>query len=108
MNYDQNLVLCGRMARQTVRLTFGMWEYRKEEEVVVEGNCLGLEVIDSAVEAVYERLPEDRHGMKSLDMTAPCEDVLQCDDEEMQEEYWLKNMLVKAEIVSIEEAKKNV
>lgn len=103
MNYDQNLVLCGRMARQTVRLTFGMWEYRKEEEVVVEGNCLGLEVIDSAVEAVYERLPEDRYGVKTLDMKNSEGALLQCCDEDGREEYWLKDMLIKAEIVKIAE-----
>ncbi|WP_249509223.1 DUF5406 family protein, partial [Escherichia coli] len=28
MNYDPNLTSCGRMAKQTVRLTFGLWEYR--------------------------------------------------------------------------------
>ncbi|WP_244582464.1 DUF5406 family protein, partial [Escherichia coli] len=29
MNYDPNLTSCGRMAKQTVRLTFGLWEYRE-------------------------------------------------------------------------------
>lgn len=106
MNYDQNLVFCGGMVKQTVRLTFGMWEYRAEKEAVVGGNCLGLEVIETAVESVYENLPEDRHGAKELVMKNDEGTSLQCCDEEEAGEYWLKNMLVKAEIVSIEEVEK--
>ncbi|MDE5897896.1 MAG: DUF5406 domain-containing protein [Treponemataceae bacterium] len=106
MNYDQNLVFCGGMARQTVRLTFGMWEYRAEKETIVAGNCLGLEVIAAAVESVYERLPENGHGAKELVMKNDEGTSLQCYDEEEEGEDWLKNMLVKAEIVSIEEEKK--
>lgn len=94
--------------KQTVRLTFGMWDYRAEEEVVVEGNCLGLEVVETAVESVYENLPEDRHGAKELVMKNGEGASLQCCDEEEAGEDWLKNMLVKAEIVRIEEAKENV
>ncbi|EEQ3874799.1 DUF5406 domain-containing protein, partial [Escherichia coli] len=33
MNYDPNLTLYGRMAKQTVLLTFGLWEYRETFEV---------------------------------------------------------------------------
>lgn len=105
MNYDQNLVFCGGMVKQTVRLTFGMWKYRAEIDTVVEGNCLGLEVIESAVESVYENLTEDRHGTKELVMKNDEGTSLQCCDEEEAGEDWLKNMLVKAEIVGIEEEK---
>ena len=38
MNYDPNLVLCGRRAVQTVRLTFGVWDYRAVIEVEVGGD----------------------------------------------------------------------
>ncbi len=103
MNYDPNMTNSGRMAKQTVRLTFGMWEYRKTVETEVGGNCTGLTVIDCAVSNVYEELPENRYGatylvMKSL---ADPEDTLQCEDDEDQGGYWLKDMLVGAEIIAI-------
>nr|MCD4237043.1 DUF5406 domain-containing protein [Escherichia coli] len=50
MNYDPNLTSCGRMAKQTVRLTFGLWEYRETFEVTVGGNLTGLDVISCAIE----------------------------------------------------------
>ncbi|EKF2990675.1 DUF5406 family protein, partial [Escherichia coli] len=48
MNYDPNMTLCRRMARQTVRLTLGQWEYRETFEVDVVGNLTGLDVITCA------------------------------------------------------------
>lgn len=104
MHYDPNLVSDGKMASQTVRLTFGMWDYRAEKEAVIGGNCLGLDVIETAVEDVYERLPESKHGEKELVLEngegfAICRDCARAGDD------WLKNMLVKAEIVKIEEEK---
>lgn len=95
-NYDPNLV-------QTVKLTFGMRDYRAEAETVVFGNCLELMVIDTAVESVYGNLPEDRYGVKTLDMKNSEGALLQCCDEDGREEYWLKDMLIKAEIVKIAE-----
>ncbi len=86
MNYDHNLVFCGRMAKQTVRLTFGIWDYRYETETVVGGNCLGLDVIDTAVEGVYDRLPEERHGLKYLIMKKENDDELECGDQEGEKE----------------------
>jgi hypothetical protein len=59
MNYDPNLVLCGRTAKQRVRLTFGSWDCRKTVEAAVSGNCRGLDVIECAVETVYDRLGDD-------------------------------------------------
>lgn len=106
MNYDHNLVFCGRFVNQTVKLTFGLWEYRAEIETVIGGNCLGLEVIDTAVEDVYDKLPTERHGLKQLIMTDNNGGTLDCVDNEGNEYDWLKNMLVKAEITKIEEDKK--
>ncbi|MGE4335342.1 MAG: DUF5406 family protein [Pigmentiphaga sp.] len=103
MNYDPNMTNSGRMAKQTVRLTFGMWEYRKTVETEVGGNCTGLTVIDCAVSNAYEELPENRYGTAYLVMEslADPEDTLQCEDDEDQREDWLKDMLVGAEIIAI-------
>lgn len=101
MNYDPNLVLCGRMAKQTVRLTFGNWQARCVKETVVSGNCTGFDVIEAAVENIYEELPTDKWGSKTIVMESS-DDTLECSDDDGREEMWLKDMLIAAEIVSIE------
>lgn len=101
MNYDPNLTLCGRVALQTVRLTFGLWTYRRQIEVQVGGNCTGLSVIDTAVESAYEQLLGD-HPVACIEMTdAEGNTLSTCDDEERDYE-WMKDMLVAAEITAIE------
>ncbi|MCF6758284.1 DUF5406 domain-containing protein [Pseudomonas balearica] len=109
MDYDPNLTCSGRMAKQTVRLTFGMWHYRQVIEVEVGGNCTGLTVIDCAVGNAYDTL--EQHAIYGsdetyavIDMPDPSnpEEVLECADDDMQRrEEWLKDMLIAAEIVAI-------
>ena len=108
MNYDPNLVYCGRMAKQTVRLTFGQWKYRKIMEVITNGNCRGLSVIDHAVDIAFDSLPEHTFGGKTITMTDEKGDELECsiNDYDCSEEDWLRNMLLSAEIVSIQGKKK--
>lgn len=103
MNYDPNLTNSGRMAKQTVRLTFAQWEYRKTIETEVGGSCTGLTVIECAVDNVYESLPEDHHGCVYLEMeeTNGSGDTLTNVDDEDRGDEWLKDMLVCAEIVDI-------
>ncbi|EFJ2828368.1 DUF5406 family protein [Escherichia coli O21:H21] len=108
MNYDPNMTLCGRIAKQTVRLTLGQWEYRETFEVAVVGNLTGLDVIRSAIENLYEGLPyEEIHNAKtgSTEVYATVRiGDLECTDEELLGEYWLESMLIAAEIISIEPA----
>ena len=101
MNYDPNMTNSGRMAKQTVNLVFQQWDYTAEIEQVVGGNCTGLSVIDCAVCNAYECLDADRNTPFIL-MTNPGGEVLHCGDDEDRGEDWLKDMLVRAEIVSIE------
>jgi hypothetical protein len=113
VNYDPNLTNSWRMAIQTVRLTFAMWEYRKTMEVEVGGNCTGLAVIDCAVGIAYEQLEQrglygSQETMAFMDMpslTDP-DDVLECDEgsegwDRLRGEDWLKDMLISAEIIAI-------
>jgi hypothetical protein len=106
MNYDPNFTLCGRMADQTVRLTFGQWEYRTTMDVVVGGNTNGLRVIECAVEFAYEKLEtipffNDETG-KNDEMSVIHLGNLECKDDDLRGEDWLKDMLIGAEIVNIE------
>lgn len=108
MDYDPNLTNSGRMAIQTVRLTFGLWESRKEIEVKVGGNCTGLAIIDAAISNAYDKL--ERRSIYGSDGSYAVMyfehpvtgDSLECEDEEDEDEEWLKDMLIKAEIVDIQ------
>lgn len=106
MNYDPNMTLCGRMAKQTVRLTFGQWQYRGSFDVVVRGNITGLDAIRSAVENLYEDLPSvplfnDETG-ENDEMAMIHFGKLVCTDEDLRGDGWLGDMLISAEIISIE------
>lgn len=104
MNYYPNLTLCGRMTKQTVRLTFGLWEYRETFEVTVGGNLTGLDVISCAIESLYETLPyEEVEDERDIIATINIGGV-KCKDENLIGELWLAGMLISAEIISIEPA----
>ena len=112
MNYDPNLTCSGNMATQQVRLTFGYWKYRAEIVVSVGGNCTGLTVIDCAVGNAYRTLPQ--RGIYGSDetyavivMVDPTESdsTLECSEDDggdcLRGDFWLKDMLIGAEITSI-------
>lgn len=103
MNYDPNMTNSGRMANQTVNLTFQKWGYKAEMVEVVGGNCTGMTVIDCAVGNAYESLSEER-GCPYIVMTDADGNTLQCDDDDDRGDDWLKDMLVKAEITAIYES----
>ncbi|EOP1507691.1 hypothetical protein BvCmsHHP056_03586 [Escherichia coli] len=108
MNYDPNLTLCGRMAKQTIRLTFGLWKYRETFEVTVGGNLTGLDVISCAIESLYATLPyeeveDERTGETDIMATINIGE-LTCQDEDLSGELWLAGMFISAEIISIEPA----
>jgi len=94
MNYDPNLTNSGRMATQTVELTFQQWEYTATETTTVGGNCTGLDVIESAIENIEEELGYDDG---EIILTNADGGTLVC---ELWEEK-LKDMLVCARIVAI-------
>ncbi len=111
MNYDPNLTCSGSMASQTVRLTFALWQYRSQAEVIIGGNCTGLEVISAAVGSVYDKL-EQRSIYNSADtyavllMADPNDptQTLECGDDDPDGatgDDWLGNMLIAAEIIAI-------
>jgi hypothetical protein len=119
MNYDPNLTCSGRMAKQAVRLTFGLWRYRAEMQVEVGGNCTGLIVIDCAVGIAYGqleqrsiRLSDDTYAVIQMaDPSAP-DSTLECGEDDggdrLRGEGWLKDMLIGAEITSITPATRKV
>lgn len=99
MDYDPNMVTSGRMAKQVVRLTFADWKYRAEMTVTMGGNCRGLDIIRYAVERAFDELAGG-NDFAALVMTDAEGNTLT--DDEGEDEEWLMNKLIKAEIVSIE------
>lgn len=107
MNYDPNLTMCGRMATQTVELTFALWDYRKTLTTTVSGNTRGLSVIECAAGRIYEELPLDRFYTPHMLLLNAAGDVMDTSDDEEDGEDWLLKMLIKAEILSIEPEKED-
>jgi hypothetical protein len=100
LNYDPNI----RRATQKVKLTFAQWEYRWEAIGEVGGNCKGLDIFDSAVNGVNDDL-----WAAVEDGDHPCIEMKNDTGEslfvEPYDDYgddWLKQMLISAEIISIE------
>lgn len=102
MNYDPNLTFCGRKAIQKVLITFASFEYSTIIETEVYGNLLGLNVIECAIENIYDTL-EDDGEFKYIILKDEEGDILEIIDEENRGEDWLKDLAIKAEIISIEE-----
>ncbi len=103
MNYDPNLVTCGRMASQTVKLTFQIWEVKCEKTVKVGGNCRGLDVIRTAVGIVYDNLCDDQDPdcPELIFVSANGDQLIDADDDDKGPD-WLEDRLVCAEIIAIE------
>lgn len=111
LNYDPNFA--HSMAKKTVRVTLGSWDYRKVIDVTIGGNTIGLSVIESACRSIWEDLPvvgsdvfPEEGGIAQLVMTRPSEDgsgedTLIIDDEDERGEDWIADMVLAAEIVSI-------
>lgn len=101
MDYDPNMTTSGRKAKQVVRMTFAMWEYRATFEKTVGGNSTGLNVIDCAICQVSEETYDEDANYGSITMLNDSGKELICVDDEDRGEEWLKDMLISAEIVSI-------
>ena len=104
MNYDPNLVTSGRMAVQTVRLTFGEWDYRRTVETTVGGDCRGLSVIEGALENILDELPEDDWEGKTITLEDEEGNELSCNSNEgdCEPDKWLSDMLISVEIIDIQ------
>lgn len=106
-NFDPNMVACGRVVKQTVRLTFVCWRYRGTFEVAVRGNITGLDAIRYAVETLYESLPsvvvtDDDDRECDMEMVTIELDGITCADDDLRGVEWLADMLVSAEIIRYE------
>lgn len=88
--------------KQHVEIVLKQWEYEARFTVRLGGNCLGFIVLEHAVGRLYEdltnELPDDQPA--SVTLTAPDGRKLLCEDDEQDEESWLKAMCVSLRIVA--------
>lgn len=75
----------------------------------LHGDLHGLTVLDCAVDQAYEALEQrgiygrdDTYALINMPKLGDPEEILECSDDEEQGEDWLKDMLISAEIVSIQ------
>ena len=101
MNYDPNLCYCGRMTEQKVVVTLGIWTYRKQVTVSVFGNCRGVDIMEAALDQLYELYPD---GITLEDPKTGEE--LEVDEISEDSEEWLHPLFIGAEIISIQPEKK--
>ncbi|WP_315921877.1 DUF5406 family protein [Mesorhizobium sp. SP-1A] len=97
INFDPNMNCSGNMSTKTIRMTFGVWDYRLIKEITVGGNGAGFHNIDSALMQLYEDVEETGIVLKRESDG----ETLLCEDDDDQGEDWLKDMLIAAEIIAI-------
>lgn len=99
-NYDPNTMF----GKTTWKLTFKMWEYELTIIKSIGGNCKGLSTLEYALEAYIGNLftGVDEEWVE-LEFVNPDGETLIVDlGEDGDPEEGLKNMLVKAELISFE------
>ena len=92
-------------AKQRVRLTLKQWAFTAVLETTVAGNCQGFTILESAVCNAWEQLPTRRHGefeYAFVTLTRADGETLECEDDELGEEDWLKSMVIGVEIIAQE------
>jgi len=99
-NNEPNMTRCGRICRQTVLLTFGLWDYRANVKTIIDGNEDGFFVIEEAIENIFNKIKETPE--EKLCMCDKLGDNLECFDDENLGIDWLKSMLISAEITERE------
>lgn len=103
MDYDPNMLRKSRCVR-TIKLMFGSGEHRATRIVEIGGNCDALTAIQDAVESVDEdiRVNYDRDTWRHPHILLKKGGRRLIVEYENNEGDWLKEMLIKAEIIKIE------
>lgn len=105
MNYDPNMLMCGRRAKQAVKLIFANGRYRFETIETVHGNVGGANALDAAIDTFLNRVCVEREdGYCAIDLafTNSDGDTLLIDESDDDPEEALRKMLIGFEILSIE------
>ena len=100
--YDPNEFNLHQSAKQIVELTVQQWQYKKVVHYESSGNAMGMDLIDHAIYSTYEGLPVDDRKDSYIILTDEAGNTLECTDEDFRGEDWLKEMIVKSEIIAVE------
>lgn len=91
-----------KWGKHVVEVVLKQWKYHRTFTLRIGGNCNGFDVIQSAVELIYESLFDEQDNPAELVLTDDAGKELLCtDDEEMRDE-WIKKMVVSCQIVDFE------
>lgn len=105
MNYDPNLTSCMRQAEHVVKITLSQWHYIQSYNVTVTTNMRGLDVIRYAIDVLYDSLPSeavyDTDTGRHIHVAEVDIGELLCTDEAWEGPFWLQEMVIGAEIISI-------
>lgn len=98
-HYDPNQNMCD----QVVEITLMQWDYKAVFRSTIGGNCMGLSIMESAIEDLYYRLAEEQaigdDCPVSVTLTNAEGEELICEDDELMEDEWLKKMVVSIQII---------
>lgn len=108
-NYDPNI----RRGTHVWEFTFQIWDYTLKVTQSVGGNCRGLSTLESALDSLVDKLYDEQGEYPEIFLTKFNEETQEEDqlevtlggDDGYDIEEELKDMLVKAELVSFEENK---
>lgn len=88
-----------RWGKQHVEIILKQWKYESRFVKQIGGNCTGMDVLDCALDDLYDDLADGR-DVPEVILTAPDGETLSCMDEEGLGERWLKRMCVSLRIVA--------
>jgi hypothetical protein len=89
--------------KHVIEVTFKQWRYEKTFTTRVGGNCHGFTIMETAIDNIYESMLDENHtDCPRFVMTSPDGRELLCEDDEMRESDWLKDMAVSCRIVGFE------
>lgn len=88
--------------KQTVELVLMQWWYKAVYQVEIKTNLTGVALLDAAIESLYfdEIAPADDDKVASITLSDADGGELICDDDDLREEDWLKEMVISARIVT--------
>lgn len=94
-DYSPNI----RWGKQHVEIILKQWRYEARFVELVGGNCTGMDVLECALDNLYDRLAE-RSDPAEVMLLAPDGDTLLCVDDEHKSNDWLKAMCISLRIIA--------
>ena len=102
--FEESLGGSDEYAIKTVKVTLAHENYRREFISKVGGNTTGFSVLEAAVDFIYDDMTkelEEDDEIVCFEMTNPEGDMMQFMDDDDQQQDWLKEFVIAAEIIGV-------